>query len=135
MIQTYQPDHHSIIHAAAQDYEGFFEEEMAYRDLLGYPPSAHMVAVLVLSPKEVEAKTLAEDLATLVKKAGRPVTVVGPAGAGIGRINDVYRYVFYIKAKVYDDLIDAKDRLEIYLDRKGRGSESVQFDFDPLNAY
>ncbi len=135
VIQTYQPDHHSIIHAAAQDYEGFFEEEMTYRELLGYPPSAHMVAVLVLSQKEEEAKTLAEDLASMAGKSGRPVTVIGPAGAGIGKINDVYRYVFYVKAIAYDDLIYIKDRLEAYLDQKVRRSESVQFDFDPLNAY
>ena len=37
VIQTYQPDHYSITLAATQDYEAFYEEEMGYRELMGYP--------------------------------------------------------------------------------------------------
>ena len=35
VIQTYQPDHYSVVYAAKQDYDGFYQEEMAYRKLLG----------------------------------------------------------------------------------------------------
>ena len=46
VIQTYHPDHYSIVSAARQDYEEFYEEEILYRRLLSYPPASHMMAVL-----------------------------------------------------------------------------------------
>ena len=46
IIQSYHPDHYSIQAAAAQDYEAFYQEEMAYRMLMDYPPAAHMLSVL-----------------------------------------------------------------------------------------
>src|SRR5699024_10458572 len=52
VIQTYSPDHYSIQMAAAQDYEGFYEEEMGYRKLMGYPPASHLLAVLLTGPEE-----------------------------------------------------------------------------------
>ena len=47
VIQTYDPEHYSIVHAANQDYKGFYEEELLYREMLLYPPAAHMLAILV----------------------------------------------------------------------------------------
>ena len=47
-----QPGHYSIQMAAAQDYEGFYEEEMGYRKLMGYPPASHLLAVLLTGPEE-----------------------------------------------------------------------------------
>ena len=45
VIQTYQPENYAVQYASAQDYEGFFAEEMRYRSLLLYPPAAHMLCV------------------------------------------------------------------------------------------
>ena len=53
VIQTYQPEHYSIVHAARQDYAGFYEEEIAYRELMQYPPAAHMLAVLEIGRAHV----------------------------------------------------------------------------------
>ena len=47
MIQTYSPEHYAVVTAAAQDYEAFYEEEIRYRDLMGYPPVENLMAVLV----------------------------------------------------------------------------------------
>ena len=43
VMQTYQPTHYSILAAKDQDYEAFYEEEIAYRELMDYPPAAHML--------------------------------------------------------------------------------------------
>ncbi len=51
VIQTYSPDHYSI-RMAEQDYEGFYEKEMNYRDLMGYPPASQLVAVLMTGSDE-----------------------------------------------------------------------------------
>lgn len=142
VIQTYQPDHHSIRYAAAQDYKGFYKEEMGYRTLMGYPPSAHMLAVLVLSAEEEAGKKLAERLVEELRR--RPVLcpdtresvrLIGPAPAGIGRIGGQYRTVFYGKCSDRMSLIYIKDRLETFLEGENLQEESVQFDFDPMNSY
>lgn len=134
VIQTYQPEHHSIRYAAAQDYKGFYQEEMGYRELLGYPPAAHMLAVLVLSETEEGGRKLAEQL---LKEAHpiEEVQLIGPAAASISRIGDQYRTVFYAKSPDMTTLIRIKDVLETYLETGERRNESVQFDFDPMNSY
>ncbi len=137
VIQTYQPEHYAVVHAASQDYEGFYEEEISYRDLMAYPPAAHMMAVLVLSG---DAQTGAERARELVGQAksefgeARPV-LIGPTEAFIGRISDVYRYVFYIKHRDYQVLTRIKDALEQMIHARQWNPDSVQFDFDPMNHY
>lgn len=132
VIQTYQPEHYAVVHAAGQDYEGFYEEEILYRELSGYPPVAHMLAVQVYGRNEENTKQLADILANVVKCEGESTnSVIGPAPASVGRVNDIFRFVFYIKSARYDALVTAKDLLEEKL-RCMKPTESVQFDFDPV---
>ena len=67
VIQTYQPDHYAITCAAAQDYESFYQEEILYRELSGYPPVAHMLAVQIYGKEEENVKQLALRLTDVVK--------------------------------------------------------------------
>ena len=46
--------------AARQDYEGFYEKEMNYRDLMGYPPASQLMAVLMTGADEVRLATAAD---------------------------------------------------------------------------
>ena len=130
VIQTYQPDHYAVTFAADQDYEGFYEEEILYRELGGYPPAAHMLAVQVFAKDEGAGEQLAKQLAGQVEKGGHPV--LGPAPATIGRINDIYRFVFYVKDTEYGRLVEIKDSLEALVSTWQTGNEQVQFDFDPM---
>lgn len=132
VIQTYQPEHYAVVKAAAQDYEGFYQEEILYRELGGYPPVSHMLAVQIFARGEKEGELLARRLADEVKGAG--MHVLGPAPASIGKINDIYRFVFYIKDNEYMSLVRVKDRLEELLDVMQLKNENVQFDFDPMNC-
>lgn len=141
VIQTYQPEHYAVVHAAAQDYDSFYEEELLYRELSGYPPVAHMLAVQIYAKTEENGKKLAERMADVVKsmtesvseEAGR-VMVIGPAPAAIGRINDIFRFVFYVKHEKYGTLVKVKDFLEEKLQIWQTRTETVQFDFDPMNT-
>lgn len=139
VIQTYQPEHYSILHAAAQDYEGFYEEEILYRQLLSYPPVSHILAVQVTSLTEKGGEELAGILKVLAEKTeeGREehTILIGPAPAFIGRINDIFRYVLYIKNPDYDILIRLKNRMERFLKEQERKDENVQFDFDPMSSF
>ena len=150
VIQTYRPEHYSIIRAAEQDYQAFYKEEISYRELAGYPPAAHMMAVLVTSPDEKRGESLAERIAKAARALGEKeqaakgggtacapagLRIIGPARASIGKINDVYRFVIYCKSADYRQLTGIKDKIEQYLGTLTPGEESVQFDFNPMDSY
>lgn len=139
VIQTYQPEHYSIVHAANQDYESFYEEEIAFRELAGYPPSAHMLGIFIQSRQQKAAEELSVSLAGQCKMAFKEkrVLIIGPAKASIEKINDVYRYVIYAKHKEYSCLVEVKDFMEaLLLEKKEETKQvSVIFDFDPMNGF
>ena len=153
VIQTYQPEHYAIVRAAGQDYEGFYEEEILYREMLGYPPVAHMLAVQLFAGDEEKGSLLAGRLAKTVRRElggekesrgnggtevrGRPpeLRIIGPVPASIGRINDIFRFVFYVKCADYGKLVQVKDLLEEEMQNMAPVSETVQFDFDPVNTW
>ncbi len=138
VIQTYQPEHYSIVHAARQDYEGFYEEEIAYRDLMQYPPVAHMMAVLITSKVQEEGwqlcNEMTETVSTEYTKQDK-VNVIGPTEAAIGKINDLYRHVLYVRHTDYQMLVAVKDRLERFCKEKELKNQTVQYDFDPMTVY
>ena len=137
VIQTYQPEHYAVVHAANQDYEHFYADEIAYRDLMMYPPVAHMMAVLVLSDNEKTGVEQTNVLAEQVKQqfGDQRLILIGPTEACIGKINDIYRYIFYIKHREYRVLTAIKDALEQTIHTMKWNTDSVQFDFDPMNNY
>lgn len=152
VIQTYQPEHYAVTYAAEQDYEGFYNEEILYRELGGYPPAAHMLAVQIFARVESRGQSLAEALAECVcgkmpAERGQEMKdiaqtggerdrmqIIGPAPAAIGRINDIFRFVFYVKSAKYDTLVKVKDVLEEKIQGEQLRTEVVQFDFDPVNT-
>ena len=71
-----------------------------------------------------------------IQKLNRTETmVIGPTEASIGKINDVYRYIFYVKNRDYQVLVALKDDLEHFINKMQWNTDSVQFDFDPINNY
>ncbi len=146
VIQTYQPEHYAVTHAADRNYDGFYREEILFRELMGYPPVAHMLAVQIYAAWEEEGSRLALGLAELAgtyvdqsQPLARRMMIVGPAPAGVGKVNDIFRFVFYVKDHSYRRLIQVKDGLEKRMGewmqtRRSRQAVSLQFDFDPMNT-
>lgn len=143
VIQTYQPENYSIIAASKQDYKAFYEEEIAYRELLMYPPAAHMMAIQILSDNEEKGTAFANRLRAYIETPPTAGTVfIGPAPASIYRISDVFRMVIYVKHLNNDVLIDIKNRSEKYVEILSNGNNkdsvsgiSISFDFDPMNGF
>ncbi len=139
VIQSYQPEHYSIVAASKQDYISFYEEEIAYRDLLRYPPISHMMCVQLFSRDEDEGMQFATRLRAIMEQQKVPKAVfIGPAMAAISRINDIYRMAVYVKLDDYEALVRLKDILEGYIreleDMGKLRNISVQFDFDPMRG-
>lgn len=116
VIQTYDPEHYSIVHAARQDYDAFYDEEMGYRELMGYPPSNHMMAVRISCADADLATKLSDELYKLTSVDDK-VNIIGPADAAVYKINDIYNRVIYYKCRDYALLIQIKDIIENYLKR------------------
>ena len=148
VIQTYQPDHYAVRHAAAQDYEGFYREEILFREMMGYPPVLHMLAVQVFAQKEQEGMEAARALAgVLAAENGQgqaglsrslpgpgELQVIGPAPGNLSRIKDTFRFAFYVKHGDYGRLVAVKDALEQAFAAMEAPGLSLQFDFDPMTV-
>ncbi len=144
VIQTYQPDHFSILAAKAQDYHTFYQEEILYRKLMHYPPVWNMLHILTASARFEDADACMKQIAAWIQKelnkagAGgiwKQMQVIGPADAPIAKIHDVYRKVLYLKHPDYPVLVKVKDFLEKKLrDLTEWKKVSIQFDFNPMNG-
>ena len=136
VFQTYNPEHYSIQTAARQDYESFYEEEMNYRMLMGYPPAEDLLAIWMTGEEEEHLKVAAGYLKEFTERINREgkLTVIGPAAPYVSKINDQYRQIIYVKSEDYEWLVRAKDLLEQYIDmNRGFDHLRIQFDFNPLN--
>jgi primosomal protein N' (replication factor Y) (superfamily II helicase) len=135
VIQTYQPDHYSIVCAAEQNYERFYEEEIAYRSLMRYPPIWHMLVILCASKDEKKAEEGINRIFSLLKEKKDGVSLIGPADATVAKINDIYRKVLYLKHADYAALVRVKDVVEeMTITGELWKDVLVRFDFDPMNA-
>ena len=135
VIQTYDPGHYAIEAAAAQDYEMFYEQETAYREMMGYPPAENLTAVHVSCEDEELLEKGCHYLKEYILriKGNVPVQVIGPASPGIDKIRDVYRRVIYLKSPRYDTLVKIKDLMEKYIEiNSGFDKMRIQFDFNPM---
>jgi len=138
VIQTYSPEHYSIQTAARQDYQAFYTEEMNYRELMGYPPAEHLMAVLVACEDEALLEKGMHYLKLYAMRItkNRKVQVIGPAAPAVGKVKDVYRKVLYLKQESYEILIEMKDKMEQYIElNRGFAKMRIQFDFDPMSGF
>ncbi len=112
IIQTYNPQHYAIVYAAAQDYEGFFGEELKFRSLMNYPPYSDMIQILFTSKDESAAREGAERWYEQIRSrlGQEAANVFTPQQAYLSRIRDIYRYSLVIRCprgrrKIYSDLL------------------------------
>ena len=137
VIQTYSPDHYAVETAAAQNYEAFYQEEIAYRKLMGYPPVEQLVAILISGEDEQHLEMACDYLKKFAERINKnQVRIIGPTSPYVGKINDVYRRVLYLKHTDYHSLTEMKDKLEQYIEvNSGFSKLRIQFDFNPMNIF
>ena len=134
IIQTTDPDNPVLNLAAAQDYDAFFEQEIAYRKLGLYPPFCGLCVVGFAGPKESEvARASARFAALLGRQAAKqpdlPLRVLGPTPGSIEKIKDSYRYKLTVKCRNdhrFRDLI--RETLTLYEQEKLPGKATVVVD-------
>ena len=131
VIQTYTPDHYALLCAAKQDYLSFYEQEMRFRQLSGYPPAGAMMAVHCSSEDRQKLEVAAGYLAKFIRQAaGRcKASVIGPADEPVAKINDVYRKALYIKHADGRILTAVKNVVEQYIEIN-TGFQDIRIQFE-----
>ncbi|HEY3135535.1 MAG TPA: primosomal protein N' [Blastocatellia bacterium] len=135
IIQTYYPEHYSLVCARDQNYEEFYRQEIVFRRTMNYPPFAALINVLVHDKDFERANGTAADFARELREAaaGSDVRVLGPAPAAISRIRGEYRVQVLIKAR---NRARAREALDVAMDRviaEGHNPRSISVEVDPMN--
>jgi primosomal protein N' (replication factor Y) len=115
VIQTYTPEHFSIVSAANQDYNAFYEQEIAYRKLCGYPPADNLMKIMLSSPDEMLLTKSAAWVKAFVDNncKYKGLMCIGPADAPIYKIKDVYSKIIYVKHKDREVLNSIHEKLDV----------------------
>jgi len=100
IIQTYAPDHPSIVSAATHDYEGFAHAELIAREETGYPPFSRMIALRIDARDGARARAAAIAAADAARTAGGAlVTVRGPAEAPLAMLRGRVRWQVWLSSR------------------------------------
>lgn len=109
VIQTYSPANETIRLACRQDYDSFYEGEIAIRRELSYPPFCDMVHLTITADDEVTLSKSALELSKSVrdkvqgKYGNLPFVVFGPFEARVYKVNDKYRMKMVVKCRLNNE--------------------------------
>ena len=139
VIQTYNPEHYCVEYAAENRYVDFYNQEIAARRLMSYPPAGNMMVIYIQSESPKKNSNVADRLVYCIKhfenSKNVKYRVLGPSEAAVKKLNDMYRSVIYVKDKDYGKLIELKDAIEFFINSQKINEASVQFDFNPVKGY
>lgn len=135
LIQTYYPEHYALRHAVKQDYEGFFNEEIRYRERMAYPPYVVLAQILLrhadLNVVTETARSLRECLdAVNTEKTCR---ILGPAPASIARLKNEHRVQMLIKGTNRKKLREVLDMGLAEAEERKADMRMVHVEIDPIN--
>jgi primosomal protein N' (replication factor Y) len=133
IVQTLFPEHYSIRHARRQDYCAFFEEEIAFRRAMQYPPQMALTSGIVRARSLEEAMKDAETIVRALRESARSghFLVLGPAPAPFVKLRGEHRSQFFLKGSRRASMREAVRRaLEARPDLRRR----VVIDVDPMTV-
>jgi primosomal protein N' (replication factor Y) len=94
VLQTLYPDHYALVHAAAQDFDTFYEAEMATREELAYPPFSRISNLLFDGPREDRVMDSAGWVGDYLRDHASfgSIRFLGPAPQPLSRLKGKYRW-------------------------------------------
>ena len=112
IIQTFNPDHYSILLTKTHDYSQFYNKEMPIRKVLKYPPYYYLTMVRILSKDYKQGSIEATKVKNYIKNnISQSSIILGPTTAFMFKINNIYRFQCIIKYKKDDKLIPILKKL------------------------
>ena len=140
MIQTLTPEHTVLQLASRQDYDGFYETEIAIRKMLLHPPFGDLVVITFTGQDEARVLRGAAKFSGSIKKLSVDLpellgnhTVLGPAPCAVPKINYNFRYRLTLKCKMNANIRSVLEHLlrQFASDRENRGVSA----FIDVNGY
>ena len=134
IVQTFNPEHHSIVLAQAQDYEAFYRQEMHLRHQSGYPPYYFTVKISASHPsEEMAAKKMYQIAEKLKQGLSRNSQILGPIPSGVARVKNRYHYQLILKYKQEPQLHQMLREILETSQVEQRQNLFVAIDYEPLN--
>jgi primosomal protein N' (replication factor Y) (superfamily II helicase) len=135
LIQTYHPNHYALKHACAQDYAGFYNEEIRYRKNLGYPPFVALASLLVHGEDFARAQTTAAEIRRALDEANtdRACRILGPAPAPLARLRGEHRIQLLLKSRSRPRLREVIDMAVAAASERGTDLRALNIEIDPIN--
>ncbi|HBI38625.1 MAG: primosomal protein N' [Spirochaetes bacterium GWF1_31_7] len=134
MIQTINPTHYSITTSLKGDFESFYTNEIAFRDMLNMPPFTRMIRLVVRGSDETKVKEEISRISDMIgKQKNQTVEILGPTPCMITKINLNFRYQMLLKSKKIDPVQSlVKKLLESY---KPSHTTYLEIDVDPTDLF
>lgn len=131
IIQTYNPNHYSIIYASHHNYLSFYKEEMKMRKMLKYSPY-YFMALISIKSKDYELGFKEADKISkyLRSNLSNETIVLGPAMASMFKVNNIYHMQIILKYRKEDKLYEVLKFIDNYYKQNNR--TEVELDFDPI---
>jgi primosomal protein N' (replication factor Y) (superfamily II helicase) len=108
VVQSLAPEHYAITRAVSHDFAGFYAEELEFRREAGYPPFAHLAALVFSGNSAAEVEKGVGEAARLLRKTKQDlksrVEILGPAAAPLAKIRGRYRWQILLKSSLRKDL-------------------------------
>lgn len=134
LIQTYYPEHYALRHAVGQDFEGFYTEEMRYRERLAYPPYFVLASIMFVHGDLKYASKSAAIFRDSLDRANKDgsLRILGPAQASVSRIKNKYRQQIIIKSQKRKSLREMIDHALSEAETRGCDRRIVNVEIDPV---
>jgi primosomal protein N' (replication factor Y) len=135
LIQTYHPHHYALRHAQAQDYRGFYDEEIRHRRNHGYPPFVALALLLSRHQDQARALATAQQLKKALTDANRDhaCRILGPAPAPFGRLRGEHRIQLLVKSRGRKQMRAVIDQALTEMEKAGQDLRSVTLEIDPVS--
>ena len=135
LIQTYHPHHYALRHAQAQDYSGFYDEEIRHRRNHGYPPFVALALLLSRHKDQGRALATAQQLRKMLVEANRDhaCRILGPAPAPFARLRGEHRIQMLVKARSRKQMRAVIDQAMAAMEKAGQDLRSVTLEIDPVS--
>jgi primosomal protein N' (replication factor Y) len=137
IIQTYNPEHYSILAAQDHDYRSFYRQEIVNREMLSYPPFSHFARILLRGLSENVTMVATETLESLLRSFQEinfpELEIMGPAPAPIAKIKNYYRWQILLKSP---DPSEIRKLINMAFEKLpsqiSKGEIAVTIDMDPM---
>ncbi|MCK5507314.1 MAG: primosomal protein N', partial [Desulfobacterales bacterium] len=105
ILQTYNPEHFSILSAKIQNFKAFYNKEIRFRKSLKYPPFSRMVQIKISGNDKEKTRqhalavgNLCNTLKNNNKSFIKSIEVLGPIEAPLHKIAKQYRWQILLKS-------------------------------------